>query len=123
MIKVLSFFKRNPRLTHEEFRNYYETKHSKLFEKYLAMPGIERYFRRYLTPVSDSITGEVRDTGFDVVMEVWLSDPSWYDNFDQDFRDFIAEDEEILFDRKNMYFHMVEEFETDILAIRAQYAA
>lgn len=123
MIKVLSFFKRNPKLTHEEFREYYETKHSKLFEKYLAIPGIERYFRRYLKPVPDSITGEIRDTGFDVVMEVWLSDPAWYDNFDQEFRDFIAEDEEILFDRKNMYFHMVDEFETDIPKLREEYAA
>lgn len=123
MIKRISFFKRRAGMTHEEFREYYETKHVKVFEKHLARPGIEYYARRYLSPVPDSITGAVRETGFDVVMEVWLSDPNWYDPFDEEFLKIVAEDEERLFDREHMYFYTVDECETDLQKIREKYAA
>lgn len=110
-------------MTHEEFREYYETKHMAVFERHLARPGIERAVRRYLAPVPDSITGAVRDSGFDVVTEVWLSDPNWFDQFDEEFLKVVAADEEQLFDREQMYFHTVDECETDLQTIRKAFAA
>ena len=124
MIKVVSLFRRKPGLTHEEFRDYYENEHVKLFKKYFEQPGVERYVRRYLTPIEDSIAGEYRNAGFDVITEVWLSDPAIYEslykseNIDPEFQAFIAADEEKFLDRQHMYAHVVEEFEADYVRSR-----
>ena len=121
MIKVVCLFKRKAGLSHEEFRTYYENNHVKLFEDHLKQPGIERYVRRYLTPVADSISGQTRDSGFDVIMEVWISDPALFDAFyggslDTAFREVVAADEAKFFDRDHMYIHTVDEVDTPLPA-------
>ena len=121
MIKVVSLFKKKDGLSDEEFRDYYENNHSNLFADHLKVPGVKRYTRRYLEPIPDSITGAVRHSGFDVIMEVWC-DEEWYTNYfvnqvPADFRALVAEDEEKLFDRNQMYTHIVKEYDTDLSAL------
>jgi hypothetical protein len=118
MIKVVMLFKRKEGISREEFRDYYENNHAKLFEPYLRHPGVKRYVRRYLTPMPDQISGEFRDSGFDVITEVWVEqdffDLYYSESLDPEFRALIAEDEEKFLDRPQMFKHTVEEFDTDL---------
>ena len=66
MIKVLTLLHRNPELSASEFRDYYETHHCLIGEKYLA-PHATRYLRRYPMSASSESLPE-----FDVMMEVWF---------------------------------------------------
>jgi hypothetical protein len=118
VIKVVGLFKKKDGLSTEQFRDYYENVHSRLFSEHLAVPGVARYTRRYLEPIPDSITGNVRHAGFDVIMEVWC-DEDWYRSYFVDqppaaFRALVAEDEERLFDRDQMYVYVVHEHDTDL---------
>ncbi|MTD54941.1 EthD domain-containing protein [Amycolatopsis pithecellobii] len=118
MIKVVGLFKKKDGISAEEFRDYYENHHGPLFNEYLKLPGVKRYTRRYLRPIAPPITGEVRHSGFDVIMEVWC-DEHWYKSFfvDQppaEFRAMIAEDEAKLFDRDQMSMYTVDECDTDL---------
>ena len=54
--KILLFMKRRPGMTVEAFRDYYESSHAPLCEKYSA--GMKRYIRRYLDPHPNPETGE-----------------------------------------------------------------
>jgi hypothetical protein len=119
VIKVVCLFKKRDGLSSEEFRDYYENHHVKVFDELMAQPGIERYVRRYLTPIADPTTGEVRSAGFDVIMELWISDrelfESQFQNAQQsEFRTLVAEDEARLFDRSQMYSYVVDEVESDL---------
>ncbi|UGQ12282.1 EthD domain-containing protein [Yinghuangia sp. ASG 101] len=60
-------------MTAEEFLDYYENQHTKLAEKIgkPAIPNAVRYVRRYLTPVRNPVTGEIHDSGYDCIMEIW----------------------------------------------------
>ncbi|MGE0217296.1 EthD domain-containing protein [Mycolicibacterium sp.] len=121
MIKVVSLFKKRDGLSTAEFRDYYENNHSRLFADHLKVPGVHRYTRRYLEPIPDSITGAVRHSGFDVIMEVWC-DEQWYTDYfvnqpSAEFRELVAEDEEKLFDRTQMFTYVVKEYDTDLSAL------
>ncbi len=106
--------KRKPGISAEEFRDYYENKHVKLFTKYMEMPGLEHYVRRYLTPFPGLMTGTSMDSGYDVIMEVWFTDKELFEVFrdgkeDQAFRDMVVQDELNFIDRESMSFNIVEE--------------
>ena len=121
MIKVIGMFKKNPELSDEEFRDYYENKHIPLFYDYMRKPGVDRWVRRYLKPIAPPITGEVVDAGFDVVVEVWC-DEQFYQSFFVDpmpaaFRAQIVADEVKLFDRDQMFMYVVDEHDTDLAAL------
>jgi hypothetical protein len=123
MIKVIGLFKKRKGMTDAEFRDYYENHHVRVFDELMKNPGMERYIRRYLTPVADPTTGEVRSAGFDVIMELWISDPELFQSQfqsaqDSEFRRLVAEDEARLFDRSEMYTYVVEDFESDLAALR-----
>jgi EthD domain len=118
MIKVLGIFKKREDISDEEFREHYENHHVHLFDRYLKMPGVERYVRRYLKPAVTPITGEVHRSGFDVIMEVWC-DEEWFrfffvDQPPEEFRAIVAEDEARIFERDSMQLYVVEESETDL---------
>lgn len=67
MIKVVTLLFRRPDLSAGEFRDYYESHHRFLGEKYLS-PHALKYIRRY--PI---LAGDGAETpGFDVMMEVWF---------------------------------------------------
>ncbi|HEX7858349.1 MAG TPA: EthD domain-containing protein [Sphingobium sp.] len=73
MFKQICFFKKRPDMTMDAFMDYYENEHSQLAKKIgkPAIPNAVRYVRRYLTPVKNPITGEVHDSGYDCIMEIW----------------------------------------------------
>jgi EthD domain len=74
MIKQVVFLKRRPDMTMQEFMDYYENKHSQLSKKIGAkppLPNAQRYVRRYLTPEKNPLTGEVIESGYDCIMEIW----------------------------------------------------
>jgi len=73
MLKQLCFFRKRPDMTMDEFMDYYENEHCKLASKLgsPAIPNAVRYVRRYLEPALNPITGEVHDSGYDCLMEIW----------------------------------------------------
>ncbi|MEU9546565.1 EthD domain-containing protein [Streptomyces mirabilis] len=118
MIKMVGIFKKKEGMSDEEFREYYENVHCPLFNEYLKKPGVERWTRRYLTPIAPPITGEVADSGFDVIVEIWC-DETFYKSFFVDpmpaeFRAMVVEDEKNLFDRDHMYMYLADEYDTDL---------
>jgi len=121
MIKVVGMFKKRQGMSDEEFRDYYENKHCPLFNEYLSKPGVHRWTRRYLRPIAPPITGEVVESGFDVLVEIWC-DEAFYRSFfvdpmPADFRARIVEDEQHLFDRDAMYMYLVDECDTDLATL------
>lgn len=118
MIKVISLFKRKKGTTHGQFREYYENNHVKIFKDLHGLAGYERYVRRYLTPIKRFSPADAASADFDVIMENWF-EPELYKRFfetpnpfDESFLKIVAEDEEKLFDRTQMFVHNVEEHES-----------
>jgi hypothetical protein len=100
--KILIFLKRRPGMSVEAFRDYYESRHAKLCEKYTT--GVQRYMRRFLDPLPDPATGTTEELPFDVVTELWFKDEAVFEatvrylstsSMPQE----VIEDEERLFDR------------------------
>ena len=73
MLKQICFFRKRPDMTMDAFMDYYENQHAKLAAKLgsPAIPNAVRYVRRYLEPVRNPVTGEVHDSGYDCIMEIW----------------------------------------------------
>ena len=118
MIKVIGLLKRKPGMSPEAFRDYYETYHRVIGEKYLNGFAV-KYMRRYLTPFADPITGSLPEQSCDVVLEIWYPDRATFDRANESFArpevaDEIATDEEKLFDRVNNRFFFVEECESSL---------
>ena len=114
MIKVVTLLFKRPDLSAEEFRDYYESHHRLLGEKYLS-PHALKYIRRY--PI---LAGDGAETpGFDGRMEVGFDN---YDSMEAAMADMsteaaqheLAEDEEQLFDRERTQSFIVDECESDL---------
>lgn len=97
-IKVMSFMRRKPGLSQQEFRDYYEKNHAPLALKYFG-PYINRYVRNY-PKIEDSAHGtdwfqhgKALDDRFnyDVVTELWYKDQAAYDTLHR----LLAEDPKI----------------------------
>lgn len=74
MFKQICFFRKRPDMSMDAFLDYYENQHSQLAKKMGAKPALPnavRYVRRYLTPERNPITGEIHDSGYDCLMEIW----------------------------------------------------
>jgi hypothetical protein len=69
MYKTIWLFRRNPRLTRDEFIDYYETRHSKFVAH---MTGVRKYVRRYVR--QPEATDSHHSPSFDVIMESWFDD-------------------------------------------------
>ena len=118
MFKMIGLLKRRPGMTVEEFREYYETKHRVIGEKYLKGHA-SKYMRRFLTPFPDPFTGNTPEPEYDVVLEVWYPDRATYEATSKllrapDAAAEIAEDEEQLFDRPRNRFFFLDESESDL---------
>jgi hypothetical protein len=118
MIKMVTLLKRKPGMSMDEFINYYETKHSKIGEKYLS-PHAVRYVRRYLRPLPESIIPVPMEQYYDVVMEIWFPDYSalsaaFTDLMKPEAQAEIIKDETQLFDRSRIHVYMVEEHESKL---------
>lgn len=114
MIKVVTLLFKRPDLSAEEFRDYYESRHRFLGEKYLS-PHALKYIRRY--PI---LAGDGAETpGFDVMMEVWFDnyysmEAAMADMSTEAAQRELAEDEEHLFDRERTQSFIVDECESDL---------
>ena len=118
MYKVVGFLKRRAGMSSESFREYYESNHREIGEKYLRDYAV-RYVRRYLQPFADPITGELVDQDFDVLLEIWYRDKDAFDAANIQFSRAevgaeIAADEERLFDRSASRFFSVDEVESNL---------
>jgi hypothetical protein len=74
MFKQICFFRKRSDMSMDAFLDYYENQHSQLAKKMGAKPALPnavRYVRRYLTPERNPITGEIHDSGYDCLMEIW----------------------------------------------------
>jgi hypothetical protein len=83
MLKQICFFRKREDMTMDEFMDYYENQHSQLAKKSGAKPAIPnavRYVRRYLQPERNPITGEVHDSGYDCLMEIWWNSREDFEN-------------------------------------------
>jgi len=112
--KILLLMKRKPGISVAAFRDYYETRHAPLAEKYGA--GTNRYIRRYIDPQPHPETG-INELPYDVITELWYRDEA-------DFKatlnyittsimpDEIVEDEKNLFDRASFRIATVVEHES-----------
>ena len=79
MIKTVGLLKRRRGMSVEEFRDYYETTHRVIGEKYLGGHAC-RYMRRFLNPASDPDAATFGDQGdFDVILEIWYPDKATYE--------------------------------------------
>ncbi|MFA7554958.1 MAG: EthD domain-containing protein [Spongiibacteraceae bacterium] len=119
MYKVVGLLKKHPDLSTEAFRDYYESYHRVIGEKYLHQYA-SRYIRRYLNPFSDPISGQSGEHYYDVVLEIWYHDETAFQSANElfsqpDIAKEIAEDEEKLFDRGSNRFYTVSEVESNLL--------
>ena len=118
MFKTIGLLKRRPGMSVEEFREYYESNHRVIGEKYLK-GNAERYIRRFLNPYPHPLTGEEVEPEYDVLLEIWYKDQAAFEATGAklttpEAAKEISEDEEKLFDRPAMRFFSVEEFESDL---------
>lgn len=116
-IKLVTLLRRRDGMTLGEFKDYYESVHARIGEKYLA-PHASRYFRRYLHPVPGPAASEDDpERSYDVVMEIWFPDQAAFDAAFRDLRTAEAQaeivaDELKLFDRNYIHGYIVDEHES-----------
>lgn len=119
MFKMVGLLKRRPGMSAQEFRDYYESKHRVIGEKYLAGYAVY-YKRRFLQGFADPITGAEVEQDFDVLLEIGYKDEAAFAKANESFAQEpavseIAEDEEKLFDReKSRFFFVREECESEL---------
>ena len=117
MIKVVMPMKRRPGMTIPEFREYYETKHRLIGEKYLKGYA-SKYMRRFTNPTVDR-DGELRDPEYDVFLEIWYPDQATMEACGKvlsapEVQKEIREDEEKVFDMRFMRSYTVDESVSDL---------
>lgn len=113
--KILLFMKRKPGMSVADFRDYYETRHAPLAQKYAS--GINRYVRRYLDPQDHPETGPGGELPFDVITELWFEDEAVFKGTvaylsSHIMPDEIVADEANLFDRASFKIATVVECES-----------
>lgn len=100
--KILLFMKRREGMSVAAFRDYYETRHVPLCERYSS--GVTRYLRRYIDPQPHPETGPAAEPPFDVITELWFDDEAVFNGTLRYLTttimpDIITADEARLFDR------------------------
>ena len=117
MIKLIAPMKRRPGMSVAEFREYYETKHRVIGEKYLSGYAV-KYQRRFTKPTVDR-DGVSREAEFDVFLEIWYPNEAAMLECSKRMRtpEAMAEirgDEEQLFDTRYMRTYILEESESEL---------
>ena len=123
MIKLIMPMKRKPGLSVEEFREYYESHHRLIGEKYLSGYA-SRYMRRYPQPTAGR-DGNIHDPEYDVFLEVWYKDEAAMQACGKVMREKeaaaeILSDEENLFDTRYMQSYVVVDCESELPDIDPQ---
>jgi hypothetical protein len=117
VIKYVYLLKRNPKLTFEEFIEYYETKHRLIGIEHV--PQAIYYSRRYLKPMGNAaVEGYTLGEDFDAITEQWFPDAAAQEQAMKhaakpDITKLIVDDEEQLFDRSRSRFFVVVEEHAD----------
>lgn len=117
VVKVVGLFRRKKGLSMEQFIDYCENQHLKLFDEHVALPGVIRYARRYLEPFAGLANPMAPKPGeaYDVIMEVWYK-REMFDSLrgqsNPDFSEMVKKDEENLFDRESMCMFLSEDCES-----------
>jgi len=117
VIKLINLLKRNPRLSFEEFKNYYETKHRLIGIEHV--PQALYYARRYLRPQSNNpFEGYEATSDFDVITELWFADRAAYEESIahislSEVMALVVEDEEKVCDRDKGRFFLIEDERVD----------
>ncbi|MDX1733801.1 MAG: EthD domain-containing protein [Halioglobus sp.] len=119
MIKLVSTLKRKRGLSTAAFRDYYESTHRLIGEKYLRDYAV-KYQRRYLEPLPGA-GGDGEDMPFDVILELWFEDSQRLQAFlarlqEPEVAQEIALDEENLFDRSQKHSYLLTECESQLPA-------
>ncbi len=115
MIKLITFLKRKPGMTRQEFIDYYESNHRVIGEKVLRGSAVH-YTRRFLHPVAEGAA----EPPFDVVMEIWYPDRETLDatmariTGDPDTVKMIQDDEARLFDGSPVLSYIAEEYVSEM---------
>lgn len=117
MIKVVMPMKRRPGMTVAEFREYYESTHRLIGEKYLSGYAT-RYMRRFTNPTPDR-DGKLREPEYDVLLEVWYPDEATMQACSSvmsasEVQQEIRADEERLFDTRFMRSYIVDEYVSEL---------
>src|SRR5580692_2958697 len=105
MFKLIITARRKPGMSMDEFRDYYEKRHSVLVRK--ITPMMRRYRRNYLTPL-DSALAAGDGASYDCVTEAWFDSEADFQRSiqslvaDTEKTTALAEDEEKLFDRSTI---------------------
>jgi hypothetical protein len=112
MIKLIMPMKRRPGMTVPEFREYYETRHRLIGEKYLKGYAC-KYMRRFTNPTVDR-DGQLCDPEYDVFLEIWYPDRATMEACGKvlaspEAQKEIREDEAQLFDLRFMRSYIVDE--------------
>jgi hypothetical protein len=120
--KIIMPLRRKAGMSVEAFRDYYETYHRRIGEKYLAGYAT-RYMRRFTDALPDA-DGNVRDPDFDVLLEIWFPDAETFQACGATFvtpeaEKEIREDEEQLFDRSHMPTYALYECESDLPPVKS----
>lgn len=117
MLRLVMLMKRKPGLSTDEFRDYYESHHRLLGEKYLR--GFAScYMRRYLDP-RPSRAGCEQEPVYDVLTEIWFPDRARHDACmahlaRPEIAREIAEDEARLFDRSAGRAYLTSDRESEL---------
>lgn len=123
MFKIVLLIKRKEGMSHQEFRDYYETNHAPLAKR--VMPGMSAYKRTFLQPLSDSqsspddfdLKQESTARDYDVVTEFFWDNADDFQSavefMNSDGAQVLVEDELKFMDRSSMTFFMGEEEVTD----------
>ncbi|WP_340314935.1 EthD domain-containing protein [Rhizorhabdus argentea] len=124
MFKVITFVKRKPGLTMEEFVDQYERLHAAPAAERVRGKA-ERYFRRYLTPYEHALFAGNQPPDYDAIMEMWFKDRAQWEAAmkmmeQPDYVKTVVEEGEIMFDRSKIYQCIVEERESDIAPLPTQ---
>jgi len=105
MFKLIIMARRKPGTSMDEFRDYYEKRHSVLVQK--ITPLMRRYRRNYLTPL-DSALAAGNAASYDCVTEAWFDSEADFQRSiqslvaDTEKTSALAKDEEHLFDRSTI---------------------
>ena len=117
MYKFMSLQQRRPELTHEQFREYYETHHAPFALKALndATLALRRYVRNFVEQSSSDQPNVITNKTYDVITEFWFNDKAAFDEFTKwhasDAAADVRADEDRFINRSGTYSVFPEEVE------------
>lgn len=126
MKKMMTLFKKKPGMSVDDFRTYYEEKHTKLVMR-LLKSGVS-YKRNYIIKAGDGAVSHQVDgenvPPYDVITEVYFADDADYETLrkamsDPEIARQVAEDEANFLDRPSMMVFFVDERETPPEVLRS----